>query len=404
MPKHPLPQSLVSYTHPVYQGATHDVVYRGSDDEKTRDALFEMLTDRRGTQIVQLVNQYRNEDHLDDTNALMKAHLGNVMFEAYRSGKPTTQPSSFTKMFDSLVDMFHTRGDEPDGVKGEKSHISRDSNGRFFYKGTGYDVSLPENWRNTALSKVVQPYLKITPKNDELARRLADDFNKLDNPATSNMVKLATYSIECVTHGCSEIAFVNWDATMNMQGVLTDLKDLYGKETPDVIKSVQATTNGNTFTYGNATFEMTRNGETGLRIKPTDDTANAEEFVDKLLKDWNEKPLVANDKDAKLTKLTLSACNVPNINCIDVGFDRITTSNLKIELFGLKAEVGNYKYANITKVMDEMFETYRSAFKGTHDDLFDKFQHTIEPVPTSVEHHTTYDGGIGPLGNVLAEM
>lgn len=411
MPKHPLPQSLGSCTHPVYQGATHDVVYRGPDDEETRNALFEMLTNRRGPQIVGLVKQYRNEGH-DVTNALMKAHLGDDMFEVYKSGKPTTEASPFTNMLGSLVGIFSTRGNESDGVEGEKSHISQDSNGRFFYKGKGYDVSVsvPENWRKTVLSKVddaltkmdqnvhIEPYLKITPKNDELAHRLADDFNKSDNLSEKNMVKLAQVSIECATHGCSEIAFVHWDATMNMQSVFTTLQGFYRLETPDVIESGEAITNGNTFTYGNATFKITRNDATGMRITPTG-MANAEEFVDKLLNDWNAE---VNDDAGELVIVNWSKCAAPWESCIDVGFKRQTMPSVDLGIF----KMGNYgEYNDIQTVMDKMVNKYApdGNRRGTHD-LFDKFHSMIEPVPPSVEHHTTYDGGIGPLGNVLAEM
>ncbi len=45
-------------------------------------------------------------------------------------------------------------------------------------------------------------------------------------------------------------------------------------------------------------------------------------------------------------------------------------------------------------------------YSGTHDDLFNKFHGTTEPQPPPhrVEYHASYDGGIGPLGNVLAQM
>ena len=72
-------------------------------------------------------------------------------------------------------------------------------------------------------------------------------------------------------------------------------------------------------------------------------------------------------------------------------------------MFHTRGDEPDVVYTSVTS-MDEMQETDTPTFTDTHDDLFDKFQHTIEPVPTSVEHHTTYDGGIGPLGNVLAEM
>ena len=44
------------------------------------------------------------------------------------------------------------------------------------------------------------------------------------------------------------------------------------------------------------------------------------------------------------------------------------------------------------------------TFTGTHDDLFDQFDLMTELPSRRATHAPSYDGGIGPLGNVFAEM
>lgn len=395
MPKQPH-RCVGPHTHPIYRGGvTHDVVYRSGDE-----AIQKVLIDRLKTEQHHIYTnfvEYRRRDGLKITDALLKAYLGEDAYDSYRKDETAAKPQLFAEGF---LSMFATRGDDTTSI------ISVGPNGRFFYKGKGYEVAVfDESKTNRTLRKInekLQPYVTISPKNDELAQKMVRDYNLEFTPK----VKVPNLS-QCLGH-CSEIAFVDWNVEDNIRtAVLVRLRDKYkanhtNQDKIQQIKEIQDPGSGNTvgldFEYGNARFEMRKNDDLSMRITPQD-TATADEFVEKLLENWNED---APDEGSKLTKLIRSRCNLPIYNCIDVGFNRPTFTS-----WGHEGghEVG--KYANITMVMDEMKKTYGGGggvFAGTHDDLFDKFQRTIEPVPPSVEHHPTYDGGIGPLGNVLAEM
>ena len=272
---------------------------------------------------------------------------------------------------------------------GEKPIIWDPSDKRFFYDGKGYVLNVMDG----------ELYMTLTPKNDALGGVLRDRWNQ----AKSDKIKLAALSSTCLgVNECTELTFETSN-TANMNDVLAFFKTVQDD------KAHTIRFDGGQFKYGGASYTIEVMSDHVMRVTP-----DGREFVDLLIDEWNSM----EPEESKIQVLSASVRCGFGQNCTEIAFARNLTLGWK-----------TYKHTKIIDVLGSMQRFYDPrTSRGTHDDLYSRFNATMTTTPTDTTptdslyarfgdmskqfdslHHTTppprtYHGGIGPLGNVFAEM
>ena len=356
----------------------------GSDETEIRENLRGLLSETQRTQYDGDVTQ-----GMSVTDVLLTMYLGPEMYEKLKSTPSTGGPSPSSDVAVAPIINAESQSDVTPVWNADQTKL--------YYIGKAYQIEVEND-----------KYLTLTPANKDLAAKLERAWNE-SQPDKANHIAVANASVKCVMGNCLQLTFPTYTGVTTMDQVSKHFQS--SKYDSNASVETLITVENDEFHFGNGgTFalhvmkehEWTGSGYDRLSTTNMKVTPGGRDFADALVKAWNAQK--ANDPLKVLA--ASNKCGGIISDCEEIAFDRYfkwgssTIDNIADVITKLKTETFNTDSVN-TKLKTDTFAD--QPRRGTHDDLFNKFHVPTEP-PPRVEYRASYDAGIGPLGNVLAQM